>query len=178
MWSAKERMPSRPGTVEEASMSTDPAKNERSSPARCRPGPTAVCSPAPAISSRSPARSHCWWRGGGRVPLLLTGVLLFGAGIGNTTSLPPLIAQVEFVEQDVARVVPMIVAIGQGTYAFAPASFGLIRELAPQAPIAANAAPHLFVAAAAIQAAAIAAFLLGRRGRACSPGHPLPCAKN
>jgi hypothetical protein len=116
--------------------------------------------------------------GGGSVPLLLTGVLLFGAGIGNTTSLPPLIAQVEFVEQDVARVVPMIVAIGQGTYAFAPASFGLIRELAPQAAIAANAAPHLFVAAAAIQAAAIAAFLLGRRGRACSPGHPLPCAKN
>jgi hypothetical protein len=27
--------------------------------------------------------------GGGSVPLLLTGVLLFGAGIGNTTSLPP-----------------------------------------------------------------------------------------
>jgi mannose/fructose/N-acetylgalactosamine-specific phosphotransferase system component IIC len=32
-------------------------------------------------------------------PLLLLGVVLFGAGIGNTTSLPPLIAQVEFVKE-------------------------------------------------------------------------------
>jgi hypothetical protein len=30
---------------------------------------------------------------GDNVPLLLLGVVLFGAGIGNTTSLPPLIAQ-------------------------------------------------------------------------------------
>ena len=47
--------------------------------------------------------------------------LLFGAGIGNTTSLPPLIAQVEFVTEDVARVIALIVAVAQGTYAFAPA---------------------------------------------------------
>jgi hypothetical protein len=100
---------------------------------------------------------------GDTVPLLLFGVVLFGFGIGNATSLPPLIAQVEFVKDDVPRVVPMIVAIGQGTYAFAPATFGLIREFAPQlgAP-APGAAPYLFIAAATIQAAAIAAFLLGR----------------
>ncbi len=54
---------------------------------------------------------------GDNVPLLLLGVVLFGAGIGNTTSLPPLIAQAEFVKQDVPRVVPQIVAIGQATYA-------------------------------------------------------------
>ena len=35
---------------------------------------------------------------GSNVPLLLAGVLLFGAGIGNVTSMPPLIAQVEFVK--------------------------------------------------------------------------------
>lgn len=101
---------------------------------------------------------------GDTVPLLLLGVVLFGFGIGNATSLPPIIAQVEFVKDDVARVVPMIVAVGQGTYAFAPGTFGLIREFAPQlgAPTA-GAAPYLFIAAAAIQAAAIAAFLLGRR---------------
>ena len=68
---------------------------------------------------------------GDNVPLLLLGVALFGFGIGNATSLPPLIAQVEFVKEDVPRVVPMIVAIGQGTYAFAPAAFGLLRESSP-----------------------------------------------
>ena len=56
-------------------------------------------------------------------------MLLFGVGIGNATSMPPLIAQVEFVKDDVPRVVALVVAIGQATYAFAPAVFGLIREL-------------------------------------------------
>jgi hypothetical protein len=100
---------------------------------------------------------------GDNIPLLLTGVVLFGAGIGNTTSLPPLIAQIEFVKEDVPRVVPLIIAIGQGSYAFAPAAFGLIREFAPQAGVAsAGAAPYLFIAAALIQALAIMAFLAGR----------------
>ena len=35
---------------------------------------------------------------GSSARLLFLGVLLFGAGIGNATSLPPLIAQVEFSE--------------------------------------------------------------------------------
>ena len=65
-----------------------------------------------------------------------------------------MIAQVEFVKDDVTRVVPMIVAIGQGTYAFAPALFGLIREVSPSlGPAPAEAAPYLFVLAAAIQRA-------------------------
>jgi len=99
---------------------------------------------------------------GDSVPLLLVGVVLFGFGIGNATSLPPLIAQVEFVKEDVPRVVPLIVAIGQGTYAFAPAAFGLIRDFWPSGTNT-GAAPYLFVAAAAIQVAAILAFLLGRK---------------
>jgi hypothetical protein len=97
---------------------------------------------------------------GDSVPLLL-GVVLFGTGFGNATSLPPLIAQVEFVKEDVGRVVGLIVGISQGGYAFAPALFGLIRALAPHA--IAGAAPHLFLAAALVQALAIAAFLAGRR---------------
>jgi MFS family permease len=101
---------------------------------------------------------------GTNVPLLLLGVILFGAGIGNATSLPPLIAQAEFAKDDVARVVALIVAIAQGSYAFAPAVFGLIRESAPHASAAAEgAAPHLFIAAALVQALAIGAFLVGRR---------------
>lgn len=103
--------------------------------------------------------------GGDHAALLLLGVALFGAGIGNATSLPPLIAQVEFVKEDVTRVVPLIVAIGQASYAFAPAAFGLIREFAPTTDMTATgAAPYLFIAAAVIQAAAILAFLIGRRG--------------
>ena len=94
---------------------------------------------------------------GDNVVLLWVGVVLFGAGIGNATSLPPLIAQVEFAHADVLRVVALIVAISQGTYAFAPAVFGLIRELA---------APWLFVATAVIQGLAVIAFLFGRRGEA------------
>lgn len=101
---------------------------------------------------------------GDSTPLLLLGVILFGFGIGNATSLPPLIAQVEFVKEDVPSVVPLIVAIGQGTYAFAPAVFGTIREYAPSlASIPANSAPYLFVAAAAIQTVAVVSLLLGRR---------------
>ncbi|HEU5276045.1 MAG TPA: MFS transporter [Xanthobacteraceae bacterium] len=88
-------------------------------------------------------------------PLLLLGVLLFGLGIGNATSLPPLIAQAEFAEDEVPRVVSLIVAISQGAYAFAPAVFGLIRELAP-------GGAAFFAAAVLVQGLAIATFLAGR----------------
>ncbi len=93
---------------------------------------------------------------GTNVPLLLIGVLLFGVGIGNVTSMPPLIAQVEFVKDDVPRVVALVVAIGQATYAFAPAAFGLIRELS-------QAAAHVFAVAALVYLLAIGALLAGRR---------------
>jgi hypothetical protein len=97
------------------------------------------------------------------IPMLLLGVVLFGFGIGNATSLPPLIAQVEFAKDDVSRVVPLIVAISQGTYAFAPATFGVIRAFTPPAgTLAADSWPYFFIAAGVIQGAAIAAFILGR----------------
>jgi len=99
---------------------------------------------------------------GTSVPLLLLGVILFGAGFGNGTWLPPLIAQAEFVAEDVPRVVALIVAISQGAYAFAPVVFGVIREFtAPDA--GSGAAPALFIVAGIVQALAIGAFLAGRR---------------
>jgi hypothetical protein len=105
---------------------------------------------------------------GTNIPLLWVGVILFGAGIGNATSLPPLIAQVEFSAEDVPRVVALIVAIAQSTYAFAPAAFGLMRELALpetlQSAGAAPAAPYVFAAAALVQVLAMGALLAGRRG--------------
>ncbi|WP_460053191.1 MFS transporter [Pseudomonas sp. H1_A05] len=56
-------------------------------------------------------------------------VVLIGSGIGNATSLPPLIAQTEFSREQTARVIALMVAISQATYAFAPAFFGLVRSL-------------------------------------------------
>ena len=99
---------------------------------------------------------------GGSIPLLLLGIVLFGAGFGNSTSLPPLIAQSEFVQHDVPRVVALIVAIAQAGYAFAPAAFGLLRALSSGAAAPA-AAPGLFVCAALVQGLAIVALLAGRR---------------
>lgn len=104
--------------------------------------------------------------GGDSIPLLIAGILLFGIGFGNATSLPPLIAQKEFAAADCPRAVALIVAIAQGSFAFAPAIFGLIREIFPAgAEMPAGAAPGVFVAAACVQGLAILAFLAGRRLR-------------
>jgi hypothetical protein len=74
-----------------------------------------------------------------------------------------MIAQAEFSAKDVSRVVALIVAIGQATYAFAPAVFGVIRELAPPwGSSSAAAAPWLFLTAALIQSLAVVAFFIGR----------------
>ncbi len=101
---------------------------------------------------------------GVNVTLLFLGVVLFGLGIGNATSLPPLICQVEFVKDDVPRAVALVVAVAQASYAFAPGAFGLIREFAPRGADA-GSAPHFYVAVALVQALAIAAFLAGRGAR-------------
>lgn len=98
---------------------------------------------------------------GTNVPLLLTGIVLLGAGIGNTTSLPPLIAQAEFAERDVLRVVAWITSLSQASYAFSPAVFGELRAIAGPA----NAVPAVFVTAAAIWVAGAGCYLAGlRRG--------------
>ncbi len=104
--------------------------------------------------------------GGDDTALLLLGVVLFGAGIGNATSLPPLIAQAEYPPRELQRVVSLIVAIGQASFAFAPAAFGLLISLGPALVGLPAGDPTLFFAAAAlIQSLAIGAFLLGRRRR-------------
>jgi cyanate permease len=97
-------------------------------------------------------------------PIVL-GVLLFGAGIGNATSVPPLIAQTDFAAKDVSRVVALIVAIGQGTYAFAPAFFGMLQSAANdgQSTRIGSNADVLFGPVIAIQLLAAILFLLGLR---------------
>ena len=91
------------------------------------------------------------------VALLLSGIALFGLGLGNATSLPPLIAQADFAPADVGRVVALATAIGQASYAFAPGLFGVLRAIDPML---------LFLAAAGLQGIAAAVLILGRAGAA------------
>ena len=94
--------------------------------------------------------------GGENAAVMVFGVLLFGLGIGNAASLPPLIAQVEFDETDVSCVVPLIVALSQATYALARALFGIARTVYD---------PVVSIVAVAIQLLAVTAFLYGRSPR-------------
>jgi hypothetical protein len=101
----------------------------------------------------------------GQTGMILLGLAWFGSGIGNATSLPPLIAQTDFAPEDVARVVALIVAMGQGTYAFAPALFGALLAASGVEGAEGIGARSVgfFAAAAGIQLAAAGAFLAGRR---------------
>src|SRR5215469_5375712 len=51
---------------------------------------------------------------------LYLGCVLFGVGVGNATSLPGLIVQQEFPKHHFARIVSLIVAINQFSFAFGP----------------------------------------------------------
>jgi MFS family permease len=96
----------------------------------------------------------------------LLGILLFGSGIGNATSLPPLIAQVEFSREDVQRVIALIVGIAQATYAFAPFAFGaLLAILGGNATHFGHGTGAFFAVAAILQGVAIGFFGIGRRPR-------------
>ncbi|TNC11708.1 hypothetical protein FF100_18910 [Methylobacterium terricola] len=96
--------------------------------------------------------------------LLLLGAVLVGLGIGNATSLPPLIAQVEFTPAEAPRVVALIVAISQGAYAFAPAAFGLLRQ--------AGSDQAIFLVAIVIRVAAAGAYRAGAGASARRSGTP------
>lgn len=102
----------------------------------------------------------------GQVWLVVPGVMLFGAGIGNATSLPPLIAQVEFVKEDVARVVALIVALSQGLWALAPAAFAVLLAMGGQrAAHIGSGTGDYFCTVIALQLAAVTCMLAGRRAR-------------
>ena len=87
---------------------------------------------------------------------LTLGCVLFGLGIGNLTSLPPLIVQKEFEREDVATAVALIVAINQGVFAFAPAVIGAMRDTTANYQLP-------FTLIAMIQFLAAVIILLGRR---------------
>jgi predicted MFS family arabinose efflux permease len=93
--------------------------------------------------------------GSSLVPLAI-GCVLFGLGVGNLTSLPPLIAQREFRPADVGTLVALVTAINQAVFAFAPAVFGGLRALT-------GAYGEAFLAGAVLQAVAAAIVVVGRR---------------
>jgi MFS family permease len=96
---------------------------------------------------------------GHNIPLLVAGSLLYGMGIGNVASLPPLIAQGEFASADVPRAVALVMGISQGCFAFAPLAFGALRTLSSSQLD--GQAPAIFAIAGILQIASVAALLLG-----------------
>jgi predicted MFS family arabinose efflux permease len=86
---------------------------------------------------------------------LTLGCILFGLGIGNLTSLPPLIVQTEFDRADVVTVVALVIAINQGVFAFAPAIIGALRDVTADYRLP-------FALIAIIQLLAAVIILLGR----------------
>jgi MFS family permease len=98
--------------------------------------------------------------GNGWVSLTL-GCVLFGLGIGNLISLPPLIVQKEFNREDVVTVVALIVAINQAVFAFAPAVVGVFRDATSDYVLP-------FAMVACVQLLATIIVLLGRGATASS----------
>jgi predicted MFS family arabinose efflux permease len=88
--------------------------------------------------------------------ILLMGCVVFGLGVGNLTSLPPLIAQKVFAAGDVGMVVALITAVNQAVFATAPAIFGLLRDATSSYEIP-------FTLAAAVQLLAAGLVTYGRR---------------
>lgn len=62
------------------------------------------------------------------VLVLYVGCAIFGLGVGNMTTFPSLIVQVEYPKEHFRRIVSLIVAINQFTFAFGPALLGWARD--------------------------------------------------
>jgi MFS family permease len=62
-------------------------------------------------------------------PWLYLGCALFGLAVGNMISLPGLIVQHEFPKAHFARILALVVAINQVTFAFGPALLGALRQV-------------------------------------------------
>ena len=121
------------------------------------------------------AGALAFWLGRDQHPVAVGGVILFGAGIGNATSLPPLIAQVEFTAEDVPRRRPHRRHRGghvriRTRRLRAHARARISRDIA-----IAGAAPYVFAAAALVQVLAMGALLAGRRGDAVAAARGYDC---
>jgi MFS family permease len=99
-------------------------------------------------------------------PLYL-GCVLFGLGVGNTTSLPGLLVQQEFPKQHFARIVSAVVAINQFSFAFGPIVLGQLERMAGSYLMALAVCLLVEMLAAAI---VVSPVLLRRMRRTAVPG--------
>lgn len=107
-----------------------------------------------------------WAAGPEHLAFFMLGIVLFGLGIGNATSLPPLIAQVEFAPTDVPRVVARSVAVSQSFYAFAPVVLaGLFIGASTEETSSTGVADAYFAVIFSLQCVAAACLLSGRQKR-------------
>lgn len=60
---------------------------------------------------------------------LYLGCVLFGLGLGNLISLPGLIVQQEFPRQHFSRIIGLIVAVNQFSFAFGPGLLGYLQQM-------------------------------------------------
>jgi MFS family permease len=93
--------------------------------------------------------------------LLYVACVMFGLGVGNTTSLPSVIVQAEFPREAFGRVVSTIIAVNQFTYSFGPGLLGWLHDAFGSYQVA-------LAGCLALQLAAVAIVLLGAR---MSPQH-------
>jgi MFS family permease len=96
--------------------------------------------------------------------LLYVACVMFGLGVGNTTSLPSVIVQAEFPKAAFGQVVSTIIAINQFTYSFGPGLLGWLRD-------GFGSYDAAFAGCLLLQLAAAAILLFGgaRRGTALTP---------
>jgi MFS family permease len=83
-------------------------------------------------------------------PMLYLGCVLFGVGVGNATTLPGLIVQQEFPKRHFARIVSLVVAIDQFSFAFGPSLLAALQRAANS-----YTAPFLVCAAVEVTAAIV-----------------------
>jgi MFS family permease len=88
--------------------------------------------------------------------LLYVACVMFGLGVGNTTSLPSVIVQAEFPREAFGRVVSTIIAVNQFTYSFGPGILGWLRDAFGSYQIA-------LAGCLTLQLAAVALILIGAR---------------
>jgi MFS family permease len=98
---------------------------------------------------------------------LYVACVMFGLGVGNTTSLPSVIVQAEFPAAAFGQVVSTIIAINQFTYSFGPGILGWLRDASGSyvAPLA---------GCLSLELAAVVLLLVGRPAQveAAGPGGP------
>lgn len=106
-----------------------------------------------------------FWGGSSDIFLAL-GLFLFGSGLGNASSIAPLVAQRDFSKADVMRVVAFVVAFAQAIYSFAPAIFSYVLESSQSLNMQVGVGTDLFFTSVLfVQLLAAFSIVLGAKAR-------------